>query len=192
MLAHRRTGTTFIWRAPPGAMAPRRAPPPLLLLLAVWVASAAAPPPTPLAAFPCCLPLGGRMQLWWRPPNASVLDFALTGSVPDGEYLAFGPAAAGATNRLMGGADASACGWDAASGAPWAADVFLEAYATCDAAARTGVCPDAVALSSGRDDLVLLSGSRAGGVTTVLLRRPLVAGDAADVALTPSSPAPCP
>jgi len=159
----------------------------LVVLFAACVASASGDLPS---SFPCCLPLGARMQLWWRPPNASAvaLDFALTGAVPEGEYLAFGPAAAGATNRLMGSADAAACGWDATSAAPWAADVFLEAYAPCDATARSGVCLDAVFGGGRRNDVTLLSGSRAGGVTTVLLRRPLAAGDAADVALAPAAP----
>jgi sulfoxide reductase catalytic subunit YedY len=141
------------------------------------------------------------MQLWWA-PNATLhtarngssvpfFDFALVGAVPDDSWLSWGPAAAGATNRLMGGADAAAGGWDAAAGAPWAADVLLETYGACDAAARppSGVCPDAV--FGGGDDVKLLGGARAGGVTTLRLRRPVGAADGqSDVALNLNAPSP--
>lgn len=89
----------------------------------------------------------------------------------------------------QGGADCAA-GGVTSDGTGWAEDMFLSDYAPCDTTTSppTGVCPDRVFRPGAASGVNLLAASRVGGVTTVVMRRPLAAGDnATDVAITVDS-----
>lgn len=80
------------------------------------------------------------------------------------------------------------------AGQSWADDFFLDGYTPCDTSTTppSGVCPDSIfhpsAAPSAVKNVQLLAASRVGGVTTLVLRRPLAAHESeTDVAITPDT-----
>jgi len=70
-----------------------------------------APQPT---HFESCLQLSSTFRLRWTVlADENAVELGLEAQLGDDEYLAFGPAAPGVTNRLMGGADCVVAGVDA-------------------------------------------------------------------------------
>ena len=149
-----------------------------LLSLLVAGASAAA------ADYPCCLALGITSRLRWKPdvPGASTLQLLLETTLPDGAWLAVGPACA--LSRPMGAADTLAVGFDA--GQPWAVDLYLQSYSPCTGI--SGVCPDTA--FGGTSNVKLLSATRNGSVAAFALTRPMKASDGGglDVELSWTAP----
>ena len=66
-------------------------------------------------ALPCCAVLSSNLVLRWQAPSPGEASFTYsleTNLLRQATYLAFGPAALGAINRLMSGSDVVAAGFD--------------------------------------------------------------------------------
>ena len=112
--------------------------------------------------------------------------------------MAFGPSVIGATDRLMGSADAVAGGFDLGSPTPWTSDLYLSSYGPCTTTydPPDGVCPDeAFTLSNTSlssllaNNVKLIDASSQGSVTFLHMTRPLAATNAIyDIPITPGKP----
>lgn len=100
-------------------------------------------------------------------------------SACDPLYIYYSP-----PRRTQVGADVAAAGV-LRNGSAWAADLYMDAYASCsprnDTNAARGVCPDREFEPPGApsDNVVLRGATFTSGVTTVELQRPLLASPAA-------------
>ena len=140
-----------------------------------------------VADYPCCLALGATSRIRWKPDvaGAATLQLLFETTLPDGAWLAVGPAFPGAVSRLMGAADTIAVGFDA--GKPWAEDLYLQSYAPCSG--TSGVCPDAA--FGGSSNVKLLAATRNNrSVAAFEVTRPMVASDGGglDIALSWTAP----
>lgn len=151
--------------------------------------------------FDNCLQLSEDLRVRWSIVPAvgdapSTIELGLEAPLRRGQYMGFGPATPGATNRRMGGADAAVMGYKlSAEDEPFLLDVKMTSYATCNYGAAqselAGVCEDSSLAggAEGVDNLDLVYAHRQSGITFVRWSRALDTGDAVyDYPLTPGTP----
>ncbi|XP_046993641.1 protein Skeletor, isoforms B/C [Schistocerca americana] len=111
--------------------------------------------------------LGDRLQVRWQ-MMADGVQVQLDARIREDQYVAFGLSGEQGRSTMVGG-DVVVAFYDASTGQFRADDYYMSATAQCDG--QNGVCPDE--RLGGRNDVVVVSGRRTRGVTTVVYKRPL-------------------
>jgi len=141
-----------------------------------------------------CKKLAGNLRVRWTVGSTdNKVHIGLEGNLRVLRYIAFGPAAPGSTDRLMGGSDV-AIGGIGTGGVPWLNDFKITNYEECDhslpAESLTGVCDDK-AWSGGdatKNDVTLDYSHSIEGFMFLRYSRLLDTGDASyDIPITPAT-----
>ncbi|KAK4875132.1 hypothetical protein RN001_011554 [Aquatica leii] len=124
--------------------------------------------------------LDKRLQVQWT-MKEDLIQVTLSAKIREDQYVAFG--LSGAQNRAqMAGGDVTVAFYDTVTRTFQAVDYYMSHTAQCDG--KSGVCPDE--RIGGRNDVVLISGERKNGVTTVVYTRPLQTNEAVNDRPIPS------
>ncbi|XP_058798025.1 protein Skeletor, isoforms B/C isoform X2 [Phymastichus coffea] len=115
----------------------------------------------------CVELLSGRVQVRWELINDDVI-IEVSGRILDDQYVAFGLSGQEGRPEMLG-ADIVVIGYNKDQKKYIAEDYYMSAYSQCDG--KDGVCPDH--RIGGKNDAVLLNGSRIDSITTVKYKRPL-------------------
>ena len=108
----------------------------------------------------CMELLDGRVQVQWEQVGEDVI-IRVTGRIREDQYVAFGLSGEDGKARMQG-ADVVVIGYNRDRNTFIAEDYYISEYAKCDG--RQGVCPDN--RIGGRNDAVLINGTRKNGVTS--------------------------
>ncbi|XP_055697831.1 protein Skeletor, isoforms B/C isoform X2 [Phlebotomus papatasi] len=111
--------------------------------------------------------LGGRLQVKWEIQGDNVI-VDLYGRIREDQYMAFGLSGVQGKSQMIGG-DVVVAFYDTKKRIFWAEDYYMSHLSQCDG--KHGVCPDK--RIGGRNDVMVISGDRKNGVTSVRYSRPL-------------------
>lgn len=92
----------------------------------------------------------------------------LYGRIREDQYMAFGLSGVQGKSQMIGG-DVVVAFYDTKKRIFWAEDYYMSHLSQCDG--KHGVCPDK--RIGGRNDVMVISGDRKNGVTSVRYSRPL-------------------
>ncbi|KAK6622254.1 hypothetical protein RUM44_002061 [Polyplax serrata] len=109
--------------------------------------------------------LDERLQVQWE-LQGDWVQIQLAARIRDDQYMSFGLSGESGRSSMVGG-DVVVAFYDTDRGAFRAEDYYMSATSQCDG--RNGVCPDT--RIGGRNDIVLASGEKKNGVTTIVYRR---------------------
>ncbi|XP_025413670.1 protein Skeletor, isoforms B/C-like isoform X2 [Sipha flava] len=116
--------------------------------------------------------LPGKLQVHWE-VQGDWVQVQLTGKIREDQYMAFGLSGNQKSVTMLGG-DVAVTFYDRARNSFHAEDYYMSATTGCDG--KNGVCPDE--RLGGRNDAVLVTGTRRNGVTCVVYRRPVQTNEA--------------
>uniref|UniRef100_A0A8D8Q2Y6 Protein Skeletor, isoforms D/E n=1 Tax=Cacopsylla melanoneura TaxID=428564 RepID=A0A8D8Q2Y6_9HEMI len=111
--------------------------------------------------------LNERMQVSWR-LKGEYVQIKLSAVLREDQYMAFGLSGEEGRANMVGG-DVVVAYYNADNKTFHADDYFMSATSQCDG--HNGVCPDV--RIGGKNDVILISGERKNGVTSVTYKRPL-------------------
>ncbi|VVC33457.1 Hypothetical protein CINCED_3A009785 [Cinara cedri] len=114
----------------------------------------------------------GRLHVNWE-VQGDWLQVQLTGKIKDDQYMAFGLSGNPNIVTMIGG-DVVVAFYDREKNTFHAEDYYL--LATMECRGKNGVCQDE--LLGGRNDAVLVSGTRRNGVSCIVYRRPMQTNEA--------------
>ncbi|XP_013385793.1 protein Skeletor, isoforms B/C [Lingula anatina] len=121
-----------------------------------------------------CEPLASNFHVSWE-TNSSHVMIELKGQIANGDYMSFGPSGSDTSTKMIG-ADVVITWYDEQSG-PMAVDYYITQYSQCSNG--VGVCPD-TSRPNEKNDVQVVSGERANGITTIKYTRPLASSDTGD------------
>ncbi|KAL4149249.1 hypothetical protein QTP88_003230 [Uroleucon formosanum] len=116
--------------------------------------------------------LPGKLQVHWE-VQGDWVQVQLTGKIRENQYMAFGLSGNQNSVTMIGG-DVVVVFYNPAKNSFHAEDYYLSATTECDD--KNGVCQDE--RLGGRNDAVLVTGTRRNGVTCVVYRRPVQTNEA--------------
>ncbi|KAI5706345.1 hypothetical protein M8J75_007174 [Diaphorina citri] len=111
--------------------------------------------------------LNERMQVQWS-LKEDYVQIKLSAVIRDDQYMAFGLSGEEGRVNMVGG-DVVVAYYNSETRTFHADDYYMSATSQCDGA--NGVCPDE--RIGGKNDVILVSGERRNGITTVTYKRPL-------------------
>ncbi|XP_051157784.1 protein Skeletor, isoforms B/C isoform X2 [Leptopilina boulardi] len=111
--------------------------------------------------------LDGRVQVQWEVVGDDV-KIRVSGKIKDDQYVAFGLSGQENESKMIGG-DVVVVAYDSRTQKYIAVDYYMSHLSQCDG--EKGVCPDERV--GGKNDAILLGGTRKNGVTSVTYMRPL-------------------
>ncbi|KAL7307218.1 hypothetical protein TKK_0000941 [Trichogramma kaykai] len=120
----------------------------------------------------CMELLDGRVQVQWELLGEDI-HVRVTGRIREEQYIAFGLSGEDGQARMRG-ADVVVVGYNKDRRTFFAEDYYMSDYSQCDG--ERGVCPDHKI--GGKNDAVLINGTRRNGVTSVTYKRPLRTNEA--------------
>ncbi|XP_014230471.1 protein Skeletor, isoforms B/C isoform X2 [Trichogramma pretiosum] len=120
----------------------------------------------------CMELLDGRVQVQWELLGEDI-HVRVTGRIREEQYIAFGLSGEDGQARMRG-ADVVVVGYNKDRRSFFAEDYYMSDYSQCDG--ERGVCPDHKI--GGKNDAVLINGTRRNGVTSVTYKRPLRTNEA--------------
>ncbi|XP_050436047.1 protein Skeletor, isoforms B/C [Adelges cooleyi] len=116
--------------------------------------------------------LPARLQVQWE-VQGDWVQVQLTGKIRDDQYMAFGLSGNPDSVTLLG-SDVVVVFYDKVKNSFKAEDYYVSATMECDD--NSGMCPDE--RLGGRNDAVLVTGTRRNGITCVVYRRPVQTNEA--------------